>query len=876
MRMSLSNIKINNSTVIGVDEQPTAGSNNLIKSGGVFDNLASVKDIYFDVTPEGNAYWSAGGVLTPLDSYRYKSIDVSKIAGKYILVKAGYFASYETRYANYCYVKKSDNSYHPLINYVIKKDIVPSNCYLIQLPNDAIQLDISWDYENGIRAIVSYLIDYSLDEIKLRVGGFWDLTTNLQNGYYSAGGVVTPLNSYRCKAFAIPASSEGTSIIIKAGHPSDALGYCWMKYKDNTYAPLSNICTIVDEYGVLGINDSMLELEISFDYGSGVTPFISTYLAKEFNEKTIPINPTNVNLNTFTLDVTSQYITEENEEVGYYDYKGELYGSDTNWRHVTFNVSEKTYLRFQYNSHPTIGVFIVKYSNGRQQIYADREVVSGQLRDVIFFAEENCSLTWTYGAMSGYTTHKIYAIEKSKDITDLQEIILDKEIQLIDAEDPDYVGKYWDANGELQTHNDYRAFEVNISSYIGENIKVRAGFEIDTNYIVGWCWIKKNDNSVVALSNYIQKFISGECAIVQIPEDANKLLLSWDKIIYNSQDWSDAYCIYEEESEFSKLQDNVETLNNQVESLTEKSLPLDGKKIFLFGDSISSNDYTWYKDYLALYTGATVYNQGASGRNAAYQASNEYFQRLANLPSDVIVVLVGGNDSGASGTIGTFNSNSPLGQMGESVVQETDISVDYNGTTFIQAISHIIRKWRSLYWNFRLAAGLNANILDTQNDNEVVYPLSGTATESQCMSYAQSQGWTFGYGERYVMKTTETDAGKRVKLIAVKQPKLFLCTTLPQRRYNSSSPYSNPQNWERKRLACIECAEKYGIHLIDLVKEFAIDWDAEPYWPGQGYSDTSKTDNQGIYTMDGLHPNEFGYDYISQIVSKYLIGDISN
>lgn len=718
--------------------------------------------------------------------------------------------------------------------------------------------------------------DSKLSQLGQRVGGFWDLTTNLQNGYYSAGGVITPLDNYRCKAFSIPTSLEGTTIIIKAGSPYNAIDYCWMKYKDNTYVPLSNICTIVDGYGVLGIDNSMLELEISFDYRNSVIPFVSKYLAKEFNEKIVPINPTNVVLNTFTLDVTSQYITEENEEIGYYDYKGELHGSDTNWKHVTFNVPAKTYLRFQYYTYPTVGVFIVKYSNGRQKIYANSNSKQFQLQDVILFAEEDCVLTWSYSVMLEQTTHRIYAVEKSKDISELQEVILNKNIQLINVENPDYSGKYWDANGELQTLNSYRAFEVNISSYIGKSIKVRAGYQISTTEIVGWCWIKKYDNSVVALSNYIQEFISGECAIVQIPEDANKLLLSWDKATYNKNGWLDAYCIYEIESEFSKLQDNVETLNNQVESLTEKSLPLDGKKIFLFGDSISSNDYTWYKDYLALYTGAIVYNQGASGRNAAYQASNEYFQRLANLPSDVIVVLVGGNDSGVSGSIGTFDSNSPLGQMGESIVQETDISIDYNGTTFIQAISHIIRKWRSLYWNFRLAAGLNANILDTQNDNEVVYPLSGTATESQCMSYAQSQGWTLGYGERYVMKTTETDADKRAKLIAVKQPKMFLCTTLPQRRYNSSSYWSNPQNWERKRLACIECAKKYGIPLIDLAKEFAIDWDSEPYWPGQGYSGTSQTDNQGIYTMDGLHPNEFGYAYISQIVSKHLIGDISN
>ena len=315
------------------------------------------------------------------------------------------------------------------------------------------------------------------------------------------------------------------------------------------------------------------------------------------------------------------------------------------------------------------------------------------------------------------------------------------------------------------------------------------------------------------------------------------------------------------------LNEVVAQLQTQIES---SGSTLTSKTVFLFGDSISSSDYTWYVEYLQKYTGATVLNQGASGRNAAYQASNEYFTRLANNPADVVVALVGGNDSGESGTIGTFGSNTALAQMGESVVTETDIADDYNGTKYIQAVSHIIRKWRATYCNFRLAAGLTANILDTQNDNAVAYPTTGTATEQQCIDYAATQGWTLGYGQRYVMMTTETDAAKRTKLMAVKQPKLYFCTTLPQKRYNDASVWSNPENWERKRLAIIECCQKYGINCIDLAKDFAIDWSKEPYWPGQGYTGTSKTDNQGIYTMDGLHPNEFGYEWIARIVSKAI------
>ena len=42
--MSLSNIKVNNSTVTGVDEQPIAGSDNLIKSGGVDKAILGVEN----------------------------------------------------------------------------------------------------------------------------------------------------------------------------------------------------------------------------------------------------------------------------------------------------------------------------------------------------------------------------------------------------------------------------------------------------------------------------------------------------------------------------------------------------------------------------------------------------------------------------------------------------------------------------------------------------------------------------------------------------------------------------------------------------------------------------------------------------------------
>lgn len=602
----------------GVDAVPTPGSNNLVDGDGIYTSINVTKGLCFEeLTPDGNGYWGEGGVVTPYEKYRYKSIDATSLAGKELLIKVGS----PNNIVAFSFVKLSDDSFVALETCVIGT-VPTSGAKRVVLPDDAVRLDISWDYHNNIRPILSLVIDSNETTIRFR--------------------------------------------------------------------------ELTDEVTTIG--------------------------SKVFSE--------------------------------------------------------------------------------------------------------------------------IY--------------------HLIDISSPDYPGKYWESDGTLTTRSRYNAFEVDIHNYVGSFIEIKAGHNVDTiNHITGLCWIKKTDNSIVGLNNFVTDFIVNQYAKVTVPADSDKLLISIDTTNYTTNpDWGEPFC---------KL-DNV----SDLDYLNIKSFPYRNKKIFLFGDSISSEDYPWYKEYLEQYTLATVYNQGASGRGAAYLASNAYFQRLATYPSDLVVALIGANDNGTQGTVGTFSATSVLAQMGESVVQETDISIDYNGTTFIQAISHTIRKWMATYYNFRLAANLTANILDTENGNEVVYPLSGTATETQCIAYAESQGWTLGYGQRYVMMSTETSDIKREKLMSMKHPKFILCTTLPEKKYNASSHWSNPENWERKRQACIECAEKYNIPLIDLAKEFAIDWNAEPYAPGQGYTTTAKTDNQGVYTMDGLHPNEFGFNWISRIVADKIqkIGDL--
>ena len=255
-----------------------------------------------------------------------------------------------------------------------------------------------------------------------------------------------------------------------------------------------------------------------------------------------------------------------------------------------------------------------------------------------------------------------------------------------------------------------------------------------------------------------------------------------------------------------------ETLTKLEEktSLNGTALPLAGKIVFLAGDSRSSTDYTFYKTLLESKCGCTALVQGASGRNVAYNASNAYFERLTKNPHDFSIWIVGGNDTGASGSIGTFSAESANGINGEAVVEETDITADYSGTKFIQAIDHMMRKYKAMFYNFK------------------------------------------ELGNRHM-------------------PKMIFCTDLPQQRSNAASAWSLKENWERKRNAIIECCEKNNVACLDLYKLCNFDMSFEPYW----VSPTDKVNDNGLYFMDGLHPNQYGIDIITSLeieeMKKYVM-----
>ena len=240
--------------------------------------------------------------------------------------------------------------------------------------------------------------------------------------------------------------------------------------------------------------------------------------------------------------------------------------------------------------------------------------------------------------------------------------------------------------------------------------------------------------------------------------------------------------------------------------VAETASSLNGKRIFLAGDSRSSTDYTFYKEILEQKTGSVVLVEGASGCTVSYNASDAYFARVAEQEHDFSIWLVGGNDPGEAGTIGTFDAASPLAAQGEPVVPETDLLQDYSGTMFIQAVDHMMRKYQSLF------------------------------------------------------------AGEETA------PVMIFCTDLPQQRDDENSPWSQQANWERKRLAILECCAKNGVECLDLYTLCGFDMSREPMF----HAPTDTIHDNGVYYMDGLHPNPKGIDRITDFEIEMMENRLNN
>lgn len=249
------------------------------------------------------------------------------------------------------------------------------------------------------------------------------------------------------------------------------------------------------------------------------------------------------------------------------------------------------------------------------------------------------------------------------------------------------------------------------------------------------------------------------------------------------------------QSNAARYDDKYITFSYEMESGQNTDIfPFIGKNIILAGDSRSSRDYDFYRLALMDKTKSIVYSLGQSGATAAQQASNSYFANFDGT-EDFVIWLTGGNDSGFE--VGTFDADYP-GLENQQVVNETDISQDYNGTYFIQAVDHIMRKWKSLYYDWK----------------------------------------TLDNGHK---------------------PTLIFCSDIPQKRQDASDAFSQPQNWRRKNLAIRQCCEKNGVYFLDLFNICNFDMSYEPFY----VSPTDTETNNGLYYMDGVHPNAYGDDLIT-------------
>lgn len=257
--------------------------------------------------------------------------------------------------------------------------------------------------------------------------------------------------------------------------------------------------------------------------------------------------------------------------------------------------------------------------------------------------------------------------------------------------------------------------------------------------------------------------------------------------------------------------------------------------IVLYGDSISSTQYPWYKEWMQKYTGIQdVRNTGNPGQTVQTLAQDQQLllrvfqsrtldvQDWKNNPktADLIIIeLFGNNDGAIVGTFGAVN--------GQPICEETSLEDDATADMLpIQAVSRMIRKIKKEYYNIVERANLTGD---------------------------------------------ETEEEKYAKIDAVKKPYIAILTPTPQKR-DSDKPWSEEQSWINKRNAVVECANMYGIHCIDIYSLWGVDMEIEPYYSTAYDSHIQR----GIYTMDGLHPSKYGYEKMAQIICGELNINIKN
>ena len=248
------------------------------------------------------------------------------------------------------------------------------------------------------------------------------------------------------------------------------------------------------------------------------------------------------------------------------------------------------------------------------------------------------------------------------------------------------------------------------------------------------------------------------------------------------------------------------------------------KKIMLYGDSIFSTDYDFLKAELERASGASVYNGGFSGYSTASLASSTCLQRVVDYDPDIVVIMVGGNDSGVSGTVGTFGTYGGL-LSDEAIKDIPSIDEPYIGNSYIEAASYIAN-----FLTYKIGGFRHNNFI-----------------QGKCTDVGN-------------ILSNESD------LDEVKKPFVLVCTPLPQQRESNSNNFSSPKNNKRKADAIREMCQLCNIPMLDLAVLSGLSRINEPFYT----SPTDKTHNKGTLTMDGLHPNKYGYRRIAKLIINFI------
>lgn len=552
-------------------------------------------------------------------------------------------------------------------------------------------------------------------------------------------------------------------------------------------------------------------------YVSSGQQFVNAPFDNELNE-----NSTNAVQNkVLSVSVGKEQITLSSTDFnqdGYINSSGEIVG-DNSWSHTDyFSIDNEEKIAFSnirgFNNY---AVCVAFYDENKTFISSGSVVPSGEglvdgavLPPLTAKFVRFCTATATANIVKCVfyrNNNFLQQIEKTNNEIDVKDLFVVE----LKASDLDWVQGFLTSNGSLNQS----------SGWITSKF-----FEVVGNTKLSYAGLQGYNNAVacVAVYNSNFEFLSGYSlipsdetqnleGILDLPSNAKYVKISSPQASQSSIKIS----IYQKV--------DVEKSISKLKFYSFESMPLLlGKKIMLYGDSIFSKDYTWIKESLEKLTGAVVYNGGFSGADANALADATRLQRIIDYKPDILIIMVGGNDTGQQGSVGTFGTYGGLLED-EQEVSMPDISSPLSGTKFIESVAYI-----SQFAMYHIA-GFRHN--------------------------AYLQGLCTDVGQQL---SNEDDLNNITK------PIVILCSPLPQQRENQSNPYSNPKNNVRKADAVREVSRYLHIPLIDFSTLSGFDMINESY----PESPTDKTHNKGTYMMDGVHPNKYGYLRMAKIISRFI------